>query len=97
MSDSLAAKKDREESAVIILDNLDFRFYEKQTEEALELWKSGASLPEMVARLRPLDRSLYRSYAEREAEVFMLLMHLSLEGRLPERPGKVWGFETGVI
>ena len=37
------------------------------------------------------------SYAEREAEVFMLLMHLSLEGRLPERPGKVWGFETGVI
>lgn len=81
----------KENKAVIILDGLNFLFYEWQIEEALFLWESGVPLPEMVKRLRPVDTNLYQPYTEREAEVFLLLLHLSLEGKLKKRPGGVYG------
>ena len=46
-----------------------------------------------VNRIRPVDTNMYRSYSIREAEVFMLFVHLGLEGRLRERPGKIWGIK----
>jgi len=90
MSELAAPKQDQ---AVIVLDGLNFLFYEREIEKALFLWEAGISWLEMVNRIRPVDTNMYRSYSVREAEVFMLFVHLGLEGRLRERPGKMWGIK----
>ena len=83
----------KDERAVIILDELNFLFYNWQIEEAIFLWESNVPWREIVERIRPVDTKIthYQPYSVREAETFMLLMHLGLEGRLRERPGKIWG------
>ncbi len=81
-------KNDR---AVIVLDSLDFMFYEKQIEKAIELWDTGVPWREIVEAVRPLDTSNFRRYDVREAEVLMLFVHLGLEGKLKKRLGAIYG------
>jgi len=87
MSDLEMVKEDK---AVIILDGLNFLFYEWEIEEALFLWESNVPWGEIVERIRP-NVGLYQPYDIRETEVAMLFIHLGLEGRLSKRPGAIYG------
>jgi len=80
----------KDDKAVIILDSLDFMFYEKQIEKAIELWDAGVPWREIVERVRPPNSKDFREYSLREAEVLMLFVHLGLEGRLKKRPGAIY-------
>ena len=70
---------------VIILDNLDFSWFPWEIDQALDLWDSGMSLPEMAERLRPGrdDDSQY--------EVMLLLLHLARQEKITPRLGGIWG------
>lgn len=72
--------KKNTDKLVTILPNMDFCWYSKEIERAVRLWEYGTGIKEMA---RILKRSC--------EEVFMLLMHLSLEGKITQREGYVWG------
>ncbi len=91
MSDLEMVKEDK---AVIILDGLNFLFYEWEIEEALFLWESNVPWGEIVERIRP-NVGLYQPYDIREAEVAMLFIYLGLEERLSKRPGAIYGMTSG--
>ncbi len=80
----------KEDKAVIILDGLNFLFYEWEIKEALFLWESNVPWGEIVERIRP-NVGLYQPYDIREAEVAMLFIYLGLEERLSKRPGAIYG------
>lgn len=66
--------------AVIILEDLNFYWKEKDIEKVLKAWEDNMPVP-LIARevRRNID------------ETFLLLMHLTREGKLKKRAGYFWG------
>ena len=66
--------------AKIILEDLDFSWEQKQIDRAIYLWGEGFGVPDIAADFkRDLD------------EVFLLMLHLSREGKIKKRVGYFWG------
>jgi hypothetical protein len=65
---------------IIILEGFDFMWDIKKIDEVIELWNNGTPLQEMVCKAK-----------RREEELFLLLLHLSLKGRIKKRGRGIWG------
>ncbi len=64
----------------IILEDLDFEWEQSEMDKALDLWKEGYGVPDIAVKLnRKLD------------ETFLLMMHLSRQGKVKRRKGYFWG------
>jgi len=65
---------------MIILEEIDFVWEEKDITSVQAMWKNGTGLKEVSEKVK-----------RRPEEVFLLLMHLCLEGKIKVRKGFVWG------
>ena len=64
----------------IILEDLDFSWEQKQIDRAEYLWGEGFGVPDIAAEFkRSVD------------ETFLLMLHLSREGKIKKRVGYFWG------
>lgn len=64
----------------IACEELNFLWGEKQVEVAVELWKSGYSVVQMAKELK-----------RTQAEVVILILDLSMQKRIKQRLGGLWG------
>lgn len=67
-------------SKIIILEDLNFIWDAESIDTVLKLWKDGVSLEEISIALN-----------RRTEEIFLLLMHLSLKGKIKKRKNYIWG------
>ena len=76
---------------IIALEDRDFSWTQSEVEQAIRMWEQGASIKEMVYKLRKPVEALQDHYSEREVEVVVLIMDLALKGLIKSREGGVFG------
>ena len=83
------------EELVVVLEDLDFSWFQSEINQVAEMWEEGASLAEIAATVRPPRRGL-KTKADTEDEVALLIFHLAREGRIEPRTGGLWGKEKPI-
>lgn len=64
----------------IILENLNFVWNTKVIENVIVMWNKGTPMPDIAKKV-----------GRNNEETFLLLMDLSLHGRIKKRKGYIWG------
>lgn len=65
---------------MIILDDLDFEWKQKQIDRVIAMWQEGINVINIAAEIN-----------RNTEEVFLLLMHLGRKGKIRKRDGYLWG------
>jgi len=65
---------------MIILEELDFTWKEETIAKVQAMWAEGIGLKEISEKIK-----------RRADEIFLLLMHLALKGKIKKRKGYIWG------
>lgn len=79
-----------DDDLVFLLDWLDLAAYPEELELLIKMWENDVPFEQIVEAIRP-DNVLARNYDDRACEVFAMLMHLSLKGKITARAGFIFG------
>lgn len=83
-----------ESDYIIIHEEVNFRWHKRTLALAEKYWQQGTPFHEIVDAINPRRKgNYYVAKAVREAEVFLILMYLRMEGRIEGRDGAIWGKE----